>query len=323
MFGCQNLLGEAASRRQKMRLAFLIWVIMIQSGAHAGARDVCFENKNSFFDPIAKVTMTPGERASSMDKFAKELLNDGLNEGEGAGVFESIFNYGMNFSSFGLMFGQGASAFSRLDQTELQKSFQKELDRIKQIKNPMDRVKQVYDLAVRTQGFGDYETMGNRTAAKGKIILTLTPGNLINSAEENGTAGVCREFASLLQWSLLQVARHPDSTGMALGPNDFSSEFIAGRVPGGGHAWVRVHQPKHSKEGQIQGFNDFDLDTTWYSEFSPLYPRGTGVTSAERRVLRNEYYKIRECLLDLQMSMDREMIQNAQKAFKQELGGLK
>lgn len=305
-----------------MRSAILIWVVVIQSGAHAGEMDVCFANKNSFFEPIAKVTMAPGERASSMGKIGLELLDDGMNERKSAS--EYIIFDGLSFISFGLIFGQGASAFSLLDQTELQKSFQKELDRIKKIKNPMDRVKQVYDLVVRTQGFYDQEKSVFRTLGNGKVIFAETPENLINSAEKYGTAGVCREFASLLQWSLLQVARHPDSKGVALGPNDFSSEFINGQVPAGGHAWVRVHLPKYSKEGQIQSFNNFDLDTTLYSEFSPLYPRRSGVTPAERRALRYQCDEIMECLMDRQRRIDRELkVQDAMKAFNQESGNPK
>lgn len=286
-----------------MRLVILIGALVIQSVSYAGEADVCFVNKNSFFDPISKVTMKPGARASTMSKLITELSDKDMHKGKG--ISETLIG-SMTTGVAGILFGHAVSAFSRLDQTELQKSFQKELDRIKQVKNPMDRMKQVYDLVVRTQGEYDEYTLGFATVRKGKVALTYTPGNLINSAEEYGTAGVCREFASLLQWSLLQVARHPDSKGMALGPNDFSSELVGGDVPIGAHAWVRAHLPKFNKDGQLQGFNDFDLDTTWYSEFSPVYPRRSGISEEERKILINESKEIAECLKNRQKSLDRE-----------------
>lgn len=283
----------------RLIIAFAIFIFAI--GAQAVDRDTCFNNaKGPFFDIFARMKVSPGEMAIRMNEACTELKDKEMVSSK------SLTEHAFSAAGFigGAMFGNAANSFSRLDETELQKSYQKELERIKQIEDPMERIKQVYDLAVRTQGKYDYETKGMDTAKSGMYVMTNLPGNLINNAEKRGTAGVCREFASLLQWSLMQVARHPSSKSSALGPKDFSSEMVGGMTPIGAHAWVRIHLPKHSSEGQLQGFQDFDVDSTWYSEFSPVYERRSGLSVKEQMAMVESCERVQKCLFVRQNRID-------------------
>ncbi len=289
-------------------ISLFIFIILLSVFSAAAERDTCFNNaEDPFFDIFARMKVDPGEMARSMGKACKELKEKEMVAGD------SVSDYAFAAANFigNFLFGGAASAFSLLDETELQRSFQKELDQIKQIEDPMERIKKVYDLVVRTQGKYDTETMGFDTVKSGKLVLTNTPGNLINNAEKRGTAGVCREFASLLQWSLLQVARHPSSKTSALGPNDFSSEMTGGITTVGPHAWVRVHLPKYNSQGQLQGFQDFDVDTTWYEEFSPVYQRRSGLSVKEQMAMVESCETVQRCLLARQNRIDMQKASGA------------
>lgn len=203
------------------------------------------------------------------------------------------------------VFGQGAGAFANLNGSAKQRDYKKRLDVIGEEPNPMLRIKRVYELVAATQGPYDSAGHGMKNFIRGAGVRSSSPGNLINSAERDGSIGVCREMASLLKWSLQQVARARGSRSMALSPNDFSSTFMTGKVPGangwkdgGGHAWVRINMPIHEK-GQLIGFSHFDIDTTWYPEqFSPLVPRRSGLSAPGRKKLIDECRRVQACLAE-------------------------
>jgi hypothetical protein len=188
-----------------------------------------------------------------------------------------------------------------MDGSPEQRRFKAELDRIKTIPNSMERIQRTYELVARTQGRYDEESYGLRNALAGRIYRGESPGNLLDSAKRDGTVGVCREMAALLQWSLQQVSRWSGSRSMALGPNDFSSGEILSNAPTpdgwGGHAWVRVNLPVHDATGALVNFRHFDLDTTWYPErFSPLFPRRAGASAQNISTARRQCTEIKRCL---------------------------
>lgn len=202
--------------------------------------------------------------------------------------------------------GTAPAAFSQLKSTSEEKRYMAELNRIKSIDSPIERIRQTYELAARNSGNYDYDSNGMKSWASGLLFGTNRPENLLKNKTLNGTVGVCREFASLLQWSLMQVSRHSDSKNMALNKNDFSSEIILDAVPTskdsdeiGGHAWVRINLPIF-KNDQIVDFTHFDIDTTWYpGAFSPLFPRRSGVTSNTQERAKGECKEISKCLTNI------------------------
>jgi len=53
------------------------------------------------------------------------------------------------------------------------------------------------------------------------------------------------------------------------------------------------------KNGRLLNFTHFDIDTTWYPHFVPLFPRRSGVSDGNLRRLRRECDEIRNCLSHL------------------------
>ncbi len=139
----------------------------------------------------------------------------------------------------------------RLDDSAVEKEYQAALDRIRLTPHRAERVKQVFQLARKYQGQGDPENP----------LQYLHPGRILRRAAAGEPGGVCREFAVLLYWSLLQVAR-PEGAKLE---QEFTPEIRYGAT----HWWVRVHFPK-SKGQKLESFN---IDTTDYLSFVPLQPR--------------------------------------------------
>ena len=136
--------------------------------------------------------------------------------------------------------------------------------------------------------------------AKGGGIFT-SPRDIIIQADKEGAAGVCRDFAKLLYWTLMQVQRPKGekSNFSQLGKNSFSVDFIVGfgKVNANkyGHAWLRVNLP-HKRNGFLE-FERFDIDTTWYTKrFTPVMPRHQGWSNKNLKKLHNQCKKIKECL---------------------------
>ncbi|MFS4459768.1 hypothetical protein [Bdellovibrio sp. HCB2-146] len=267
------------------------------SNLPAHAQNSCFEGRDAFFTPYAYLNSNPRELQSGLKKTCYELTQPDLYKKQG--VIMKAFMTASNFLGFGVMFGHGAAAFSDMDGTPEQIAYMSALNEIRQIDNPMERIRKVYYLAASHQGYYDEKTLGFRTWKNGKVLFAETPENLLNSKKKYGTAGVCREFASLLQWSLLQVARHPSSHQGGLSEKDFSSEVVTGAPGGTGHAWLRVHLPVHNANGMILGFHNFDLDTTWHPEtFAVLSPRESGISTEQRWNLINQCQQIQQCIID-------------------------
>ncbi|MGZ3743022.1 MAG: hypothetical protein ACXWRE_13930 [Pseudobdellovibrionaceae bacterium] len=263
-------------------------------------KDVCFKDTTSFLKNFEKMEATADEKSSFTYNGCLEIWESSkMYEPEGMG--ERGMN-GLSRVVYG-MTGHAAGSTSRMEGNELQKQYKAELENIKKDPNPMNRIRRVYELVAKTQGKDDFGA-SLKNLLTGKVYGSLAPDNLVD-ASKNGSIGVCRDMASLLQWSLIQVARHPSSTSTALSPTDFSSEFIAGeaysqpRADFIKHTWVRVHLPEYDSLGKLKGLNTFDLDTHWYPEkFSPLPMRRSGASSDERKKVLEECKKVNSCLLE-------------------------
>jgi hypothetical protein len=208
-----------------------------------------------------------------------------------------------NFAITGVALGQGLGAFSKLKGNSETEAYMAELEKIKKIPNPIERIRLVYDLARKNQGSYDEDWGGIRTWLNGLLLGTYTPSNLLKSAKSFGSVGVCREMAALLAWSLLQVSRHSESKSGALNPEtDFSAEFLIG-APAFNHAWVRIHLPQKKDSGPIS-FTDFDLDTTWYKDFAPLHPRLSGLSNSQVRDYEKQCKDTAVCIAKLMGEVD-------------------
>lgn len=276
---------------------------MTAAASQAGAANRCLDGKLSYFKTFADMKQGPLKTAKSLWYGCSELK--GFPQMTQANSWAEIALRDFQITSFGAA-GHALSAFSGMNSNEAERAYKAALAKIKVLPNPMTRIQLVYELAASAQGKYDEKTMGAVTMASGLFLAWETPENILWNARTRGTAGVCREMASLLQWSLMQVSRWSGSKTMALGPNDFSSNFIGGGVPGpkgwkdgGGHAWVRVKMPTFDAKGAIAGFRHFDLDTTWYPEqFAPLVPRRSGLTTTSREKLLNQCSDAIDCLLE-------------------------
>lgn len=256
----------------------------------ARAADACFAKRLPIFQIIGK-SETFLEKFNQVNTVCEELEREELMAPES--IADKAF--GLFAGHFAVSFTQGNAyaAFAKLGGSPAQNNYRKELDRIRQIPNPLERIRKVYALAASVSGSYDHETMGNRALGGAGWVGGHMPGHLIDHATKTGSIGVCREYAALLGWSLLQVARHPSSKSMALGPTDFSASYRYGNV-GGGHAWVQAHLPQFDR-GRINGFVDIDLDTTWYSTFVPLFPRRALSAKTRERAIR-ECHEIIACM---------------------------
>lgn len=262
----------------------------------------CFRGTSPFFENIKALGAAPVESVQAMMKTCFELEYKPLMF-EPLSLSEQVVNELIAKGIFGVT-GHALSAFSRLQGNNFEKQYMQRLSEIKKIPNPMVRIRSTYELVVENQGFYDHKKGGVDGLISGYVFAAETPGNLLQNANDNGTVGVCREMASLLQWSLLQVARHSQSNSMALGPSDFSSTFIGGMVPGdegwgdgGGHAWVRVNIPEFDTFGRLSGFRNFDLDTTFNGNFSVLVPRRSQRSKEDRLALIEDCHQIVRCIV--------------------------
>lgn len=286
-----------------MKPVVFLLVFLSISNSNSFASTACFQkNLLPFFQNFNRYQSSENYKIDALENTCRELRWSEMHDKETPK--QKLVNNATNFISFGLFLGTGVAAFSKLKGTREGRVYIAELERIKRIPNPIERVRLTYELAGQNSGKYDYEN-GLPTWISGLILGTNLPDNLLANAKSRGTVGVCREFANLLYWSLNQVSRFQDSRTMALSENDFSSELVMGETPGangwsdgGGHAWVRVNVP-NIKAGKLVDFTRFDLDSTWYPEtFTPLFPRHSGLTNEVRRRAINECQLIINCLVD-------------------------
>lgn len=115
--------------------------------------------------------------------------------------------------------------------------------------NPVLRMKAVYQLVNQYRGtYKPYEWDG-----------WPSPGKTLTKAASTGSGGVCRDFSSLLVWSLNQVARGP------AGRAEFSVQTK--HLPEHALVTVRLFREPGARSDADQRFS---LDPTNYLRFTPL-----------------------------------------------------
>ncbi len=276
-------------------LFFISIFISLSSEADQGVR-ACFNDHGSgspYLELMGQADLPPFDALTSVVTSCREvssLTKEGLDlNKKHPYLVEKIANIG-EWLIFGL-FGRAKSAFSKFDFTQMQKDYMKSLEKIKQNPERHERIRDVYLLAARYQGIYDYGSLAGFSLKH----LSLSPESPLDKG-----GGVCRNFASLLAWSLLQVARPTGNKNMALDETSFSSDIVTGPgFRGGGHAWVRIKLPKKREKMPGYDFEEVDLDTTNYpNSFVALSPRHSGMPFKK---LEETYRKCREvvsCLVE-------------------------
>ena len=282
----------------------LPFLSVIFLGTHAFAlRPVCFDKlKSHNLIALKEIQDTENNRLkilAGVDFACSELKNKDLH------TSKSISEYPADIMAYTMqaMFGGALSAFSNLQNNETQMTYLNELNQIRQLKNRAERIRRVYELVSKTQGYHDYDSNGKDADVAGFYFKSLMPGQIINQAQQTGSGGVCRHFASLLQWSLSQVWLTSESRiNGYLSENDFTSTIMMGKVTDnygvqGKHVWVRLNLPFYDKNGDIK-FEQMDLDSDWYPNFFALLaPRRSGFSDSEREARYNECIEFYTCIL--------------------------
>ena len=161
---------------------------------------------------------------------------------------------------------------------------------IGRIKDRFVRIRKVYELVVESQG--TYDKEDNHTL--------MTPGIILGRAKAGKPSGVCRDFAKLLEWSLLAVNRSPALSEELKNWGGLDEDsFMVTQVfdVGSRHAWVEVLLPVGVGDAQV--FHKMDLDTTFYKAYSPLYQRRTGPSERGLDALRTECRAVADCVQKL------------------------
>ncbi len=172
--------------------------------------------------------------------------------------------------------------------------YKQKLEQISKIQNPRERIRKVYELVVENQGKSDKSPL----RATYDSLRPRSPSGILNKAKATGEGGVCRNFATLLDWSLMQVNMSPTlpkyySTWKIPDENSFVSEIIFDPW----HEYVEVKIPNGKGT-----FESFQLDPTIPAEghttaFLPLYPRHQGLNPSQREQLWRQCRDIRDCIL--------------------------
>lgn len=285
-----------------MKHFLALLTISVSLTSWAGPEQVCFRDTLPFFKNFTHYSSTPQSKARALQDTCRELSQPEMYDA--AGIAARLRDRTLSIGSTGLL-GGATGAFSSLNDSPAGRRYMSVLNRIKQNPNPMERIRQTYELASIHSGEYDERDNGLPTWLSGWIVGAYRPENLLANARDRGTVGVCREFAALLKWSLQQVSRHPSSRSHALGPMDFSSDFMGSWLPGNGgwsdsfgHAWVRINLPV-IQDGRLVDFTRFDLDTTWYPRFTPLFPRRSGLSAANLKRAQIECRRVMQCLYRL------------------------
>jgi hypothetical protein len=140
-----------------------------------------------------------------------------------------------------------------LGDSPIEKQYKSELAEIAGVQNVNDRMRRVYILAQKYQGKWDLDSHKEGSG----IFGGKTPGEVIKDANSTGTGGICRDFSTLLVWSLNQVRQSPQN---------HYPDYVATATAIPGHAIVTVSmlEPiQHSVKSR------FTLDPTNQKEFTP------------------------------------------------------
>ncbi len=167
------------------------------------------------------------------------------------------------------------------------KEYEARLAEIGKIRSRYVRIRKVYELAIASQGTYD----------KDKSFQLDTPATVLENAKAGKPGGQCRDFAKLLEWSLLHVTRSPTLPAEyqkwgALDEDSFSVSRI--NDAGSQHAWVDVLLPVGVGDKQV--FHRFSLDSTFHEKhYVPLFQRRLGLSKEENDRYHDECVAVRKC----------------------------
>jgi hypothetical protein len=169
--------------------------------------------------------------------------------------------------------------------------FNRRLRQIKAEPSALVRVKEVYELISFYKKPYDVDYA---SAIKSRGKLKNRP-LILNPEETLQYGGVCRDFARLLKWALMQVARSssPDPESQV-----FSTAIKIGKGEDGlGHMWVRVNVPLVNPINKLSRFQGIELDITNFAgNFTPLPPFGSHWTQMQMQSDLQQCQKIISCL---------------------------
>ncbi|MBI3555604.1 MAG: hypothetical protein HY074_05020 [Deltaproteobacteria bacterium] len=168
------------------------------------------------------------------------------------------------------------------------KAYEARLAEIGKIRDRYVRIREVYELAIASQGAYDKEN---------SAIQFDTPSAVLENAKAGRPGGQCRDFAKLLEWSLLHVNRSPTLSEEyrkwgALDEDSFSVTRV--NDAGHGHAWVDVLLPVGVGDKQV--FHRLSLEPTNHKEhYVPLFQRRLGLSKEELDRYHDECVVVRKC----------------------------
>jgi hypothetical protein len=127
--------------------------------------------------------------------------------------------------------------------------------------------------------------------------VLATPNVILKKGRKEKAGGECRDFAKLLEWSLLQVSRSLNRSQEmkdwgALDEESFSVRMVMDSEAR--HDWVDVLLPVGVGDRQI--FHRISLDTTQYETYTPLFPRRTGTSTNVLSIYKRQCHKVEACL---------------------------
>jgi hypothetical protein len=273
--------NEAAAR-QLVTLALLLVASLALPTVSQALPKACFANRLPYFAMLGQTNMSGDDAIDALSSSCNEIGRDEMMEAKSRAA--SFIDSGAN--SFGLAISGGiATRYSRMNSTPLQRKYMKEIEKIRKVENPIERARLAYLLASRHSGVYDEEGLGLETYKSGTIVFAETPENLLNNFEKNGSIGVCREFAALLNWTLGRVTRSPKT-----GKVEFETQVIGGSLPAGRHVWVRARFAKFGRTA-------IDFDSTYHEgKFVPLAPRRSGLSESRRQRAYKECNEIIDCI---------------------------
>lgn len=181
--------------------------------------------------------------------------------------------------------------------------YRSKLDEIGKIENPHVRIRKVFELARSYQGSYHHNQRSLKEVLGKMFLMRGGIGAQLQRAKSTGIGGQCRDFARLLTWSLMEVQRSPKISSQyrswgTLDKNSFSARTVFSNSPE--HVWVEVKIPKAEGKG-IGDFDAIHLDSTYYEDFAPLYPRHSGVSKTKRMEIQKGCKSVLACLVSTRL----------------------
>ena len=177
--------------------------------------------------------------------------------------------------------------FRKIGKDKLEKDFDAKLSEIKKNPDALQRVKATYEFVIKS--LKPYDDHASERFDAGERPLVYTPEETLHHE------AVCRDYARLLKWALLQVAQ--PSSGLKGQSFSASIETAYNKEGTRGHAWVSVNLPMSDSAGSFLGTERIDLDPTNFPDkFTPLMPLGQMLPQSRIKEYDNICSNLVDCL---------------------------